>query len=52
MGFSGPILGITGNVMPEDVQLFLEMGADEVLMKPLHMEDFHKALVAHSNKKK
>jgi signal transduction histidine kinase/FixJ family two-component response regulator len=32
------ILGVTGNVLPEDVQVFLEHGVDAVLAKPVDLE--------------
>ena len=32
------IIGLTGNAMDDDVQLFLHAGADEVLVKPLKAE--------------
>eukprot|EP01036_Dinobryon_divergens_P017150 gene17150-biopygen15139 len=31
MGYNGIIVGVTGDVMPEDVQLFMNAGADAVL---------------------
>lgn len=34
------IIGLTGNVMPEDIQHFIELGADAVLRKPLEVNDF------------
>jgi len=33
------IVGVTGNVLPEDVEFFKSMGADEVLGKPLKLSD-------------
>jgi CheY-like chemotaxis protein len=35
LGCRAPIFGLTGNVLPEDVQLFVSNGADAVLGKPL-----------------
>jgi CheY-like chemotaxis protein len=32
------ILGVTGNVLPEDVTMFLEHGVDAVLGKPVTLE--------------
>ena len=32
--------GVTGNVMPSDVQLFLESGVDAVCYKPLNTKQF------------
>ena len=34
-GFNNLIVGVTGNVLDEDVRTFLEAGADCVLGKPL-----------------
>ena len=36
-GFENLIVGITGNVLDEDVQTFLSAGADTVLGKPLRL---------------
>ena len=41
LGFSLPIIGVTGNVLPADKAYFMEMGANEVLSKPLHIEDLN-----------
>ena len=43
MSYSGPILGVTGNVLPADEELFLRMGADKVIFKPISTVtlDFH-----------
>jgi signal transduction histidine kinase/ActR/RegA family two-component response regulator len=38
MGFEGSILGVTGNVLSEDIEFFKEHGADEVLPKPISMD--------------
>jgi len=35
LGYKGRIIGVTGNAMQEDVNLFLSNGADKVLTKPL-----------------
>lgn len=35
------IIGITGNVLAEDIEFFQKMGANDVLPKPLHMPDLH-----------
>ena len=37
MGYEGPILGITGNILSEDVDFFKAHGATEVLPKPVTM---------------
>jgi CheY-like chemotaxis protein len=44
MGCTCMIVGVTGNVLPADVKLFIERGADKVLPKPLVLEDFEKLL--------
>mmetsp|Transcript_22557 Transcript_22557/g.30888 ORF Transcript_22557/g.30888 Transcript_22557/m.30888 type:complete len:124 (-) Transcript_22557:3499-3870(-) len=36
-GFRGLVVGVTGNVLQADVDLFLSSGADAVLPKPLVM---------------
>ena len=38
LGFSGPILGLTGNALPEDIATFTNHGANVVLTKPLNIE--------------
>eukprot|EP00977_Amphora_coffeiformis_P023630 scaffold13866_cov175-Amphora_coffeaeformis.AAC.1 len=38
LGFIGTILGVTGNVLSEDIDFFIESGADEVLPKPISMK--------------
>ena len=42
-GFQGIIIGVTGNVLPEDLQLFLDSGANYVFTKPLNLENFDQA---------
>jgi len=39
-GFHGILIGVTGNVLPEDLKLFLDSGANYVLKKPLDLEHF------------
>jgi CheY-like chemotaxis protein len=39
LGCTAPIIGITGNVLPTDVQLFRDHGANAVLPKPLKIAD-------------
>ena len=43
-GFEGVILGLTGDGEPEDIAAFKDAGADNVLVKPVYMEDMAKAL--------
>ena len=35
MGYTGIILGVTGNALPDDVALFISKGANRVLLKPV-----------------
>jgi CheY-like chemotaxis protein len=46
MGYSGRIVGVTGNVLQVDVDEFLSQGADSVLSKPFVMERFIEVLRA------
>ena len=39
LGYKGKIIGITGNVLKEDVEEFMKTGADIVLPKPLNRSD-------------
>lgn len=41
-GCAVPVVGVTGNVMTEDVQEFMDAGVDLVLQKPFSMEDFER----------
>ena len=43
-GFEGLIVGVTGNVMADDVNQYLASGADYVLGKPVNMEDLKQIL--------
>jgi CheY-like chemotaxis protein len=44
LGFSGPIIGLTGNAMEGDINYFIARGANQVLTKPLKIDDFDKAV--------
>merc|ERR1711916_257502 len=35
LNFTNPIIGLTGNVMPDDVSAFLDAGVNEVIAKPI-----------------
>ena len=35
LGYDGPILGVTGNTLPEQVADFVQHGVDEVIAKPV-----------------
>ena len=36
--FDGPIIGVTGNVIPSDVEFFVARGATAVFGKPMRMD--------------
>eukprot|EP00607_Mallomonas_marina_P008084 CAMPEP_0182417558 /NCGR_PEP_ID=MMETSP1167-20130531/2026_1 /TAXON_ID=2988 /ORGANISM="Mallomonas Sp, Strain CCMP3275" /LENGTH=615 /DNA_ID=CAMNT_0024591209 /DNA_START=561 /DNA_END=2408 /DNA_ORIENTATION=- len=38
MGFKGPIIGVTGNAMPADIDVFIAKGANKVLIKPVDVK--------------
>lgn len=44
-GYFTPIIGVTGNVLPEDQQYFLCSGANRVLRKPLSLPLLEKTLL-------
>ena len=44
LGYVGVILGVTGNVLDDDVREFKAQGADEVLPKPFEPKQFIEAL--------
>ena len=50
MGYTGPVIGITGNALREDIAEFKAYGADDVLPKPLDMNAFDK-IVARFQKR-
>ena len=35
LGFKLPIIGVTGNVLPDDIDYFINMGANIVVGKPV-----------------
>eukprot|EP01035_Chromulina_nebulosa_P056811 gene56811-biopygen40619 len=35
VGYTGPVIGITGNALPEDIAFFKAHGANSVITKPL-----------------
>ena len=41
LGLAVNMVGITGNVLPEDVSYFLSCGANDVLAKPVKMPDLY-----------
>jgi CheY-like chemotaxis protein len=44
MGCRIPVVGVTGNVLNEDKQLFMEHGAVKVLQKPFSMTELERVL--------
>jgi CheY-like chemotaxis protein len=44
LGYAGVILAISGNVIPEDIQEFLDAGADYFLGKPFKLEQLQSVL--------
>ena len=44
IGFAGLIVGVTGNVMEVDIQLFKDCGADDVFPKPLDISQLEEYL--------
>jgi len=47
MGYTGFVVGVTGNLLPEDVGYFLDCGADAVLPKPFKYKDLEGLLIEH-----
>lgn len=47
LGYGGFIVGITGNLLPEDVQHFRSCGADAVLPKPFTIANLEDLWVEH-----
>ena len=46
LGYSGPIFGVTGHSLQDDVETFKAGGADEVIIKPLVYDTFYRAYVS------
>ncbi len=47
MGSDTFIVGITGNLLPEDVEFFRDQGANEVLPKPFNISDLEEILMEY-----
>jgi signal transduction histidine kinase len=45
MGYTGFVVGVTGNLLPEDVSYFMHCGADAVLSKPFKYKDLEQLLM-------
>ena len=48
LGCTFPIIGVTGNMLPEDVKFFQSQGATAVVGKPLNMALFENILLENS----
>ena len=44
LGYKGKILGVTGNALLDDINIFLAHGADKVLTKPFNLNAFEASL--------
>lgn len=44
IGYHQPIIGVTGNTLSEDVNLFISSGATQVLSKPVNKKDIQNVL--------
>lgn len=49
LGYKGIILGVTGNVLSEDVEFFMQHGANEVMPKPVSLKKIQKYWKDHEN---
>ena len=49
LGYSGIIIGVTGNALAEDIELFMTCGANKVLPKPLQIEDLMNTLTGKNS---
>ena len=45
MGCTVPILGVTGNMLPDDIQFFKAQGANQVFGKPLNLAHFEEFML-------
>ena len=41
LGYKAAIFGVTGNGLATDIEHFKADGADDVVLKPLHLSDFY-----------
>ena len=44
LGYSVPVVAVTGNALHEDTEAFRAAGADEVLSKPVNRQSLVKAM--------
>jgi signal transduction histidine kinase len=45
MGYAGFVVGVTGNLLPEDIGYFMDCGADYVLPKPFKYKELEQLLI-------
>ena len=45
MGYTGPIIGCTGNTLDMDLQRFKESGGEYVIGKPFELDLFHQFML-------
>ena len=45
LGYTGPIIGITGNGVQADIDKFIQYGANKVLLKPVVYEKLEQILL-------
>jgi CheY-like chemotaxis protein/anti-sigma regulatory factor (Ser/Thr protein kinase) len=48
LGYRGAVVGVTGNAVAEEMKTFTDSGADEVLIKPVTLEQLAECLRKHS----
>ena len=44
LGYIGPIIGVTGNALQQDHDIFIQAGASQVFTKPFEMNDLIEAI--------
>jgi len=49
LGYSGVIIGVTGNALPEDLARFVSCGANQVITKPLTKAKLLDTLLSYTN---
>jgi CheY-like chemotaxis protein len=47
LGVDWLVFGVTGNGLDSDQKTFLDAGVESVIIKPLYLADFEKAMVSH-----
>jgi CheY-like chemotaxis protein len=52
LGYGGPVLGVTGNTLPEQIEDFVQHGADAVVGKPVKLPVLKDAMARWAGKGK